>query len=255
MTTYTFSLNLDLFEDVDDSDVFYPTEDDTPVAESDLQLIWLMYFVQALKSHFSEIRDTYAAGNMFVYFEKGNPSAVVAPDVFVVNGVENKLRDSYKVWEEGKGLDFVIEITSKSTSTIDQTQKFGTYAYLGVQEYLLFDPKREYLDPPFQFFRWIDFGFKPIEPSILADGTHLFKSETTGLEFHYLEGQVKLFDPEAGSFLQTYSEVRQAKEAERQAKEAERLAKEEAERALAAAKRKIAEIEAELARLRVDLDQ
>ena len=78
MTTYAVPQILELSKDVleqskyiDDSGVVYPTEDGTPMAESDLQLIWLIYFVQALKSHFEEIKDIYAAGDMFIYFEKG----------------------------------------------------------------------------------------------------------------------------------------------------------------------------------------
>ena len=37
------------------------------------------------------------------------------PDAFVVFGVENRQQMSYKVWEEGKGPDFVLEVASPNT--------------------------------------------------------------------------------------------------------------------------------------------
>ena len=49
---------------------------------------------------------------MFVYYEEGNPRAVVAPDVFVVVGAPVHKRMSYKLWEEPKAPDFVFEVTS-----------------------------------------------------------------------------------------------------------------------------------------------
>lgn len=39
----------------------------------------------------------YVAGNLFVYYEEGDPTQVVAPDVFVVKGVPRQKRRTYKV--------------------------------------------------------------------------------------------------------------------------------------------------------------
>ena len=56
---------------------------------------------------------------MFIYHEQGNPEAVVAPDVFVVIGAPKRAEDdrrlSYKLWEEPKGPDFVLEVASRRT--------------------------------------------------------------------------------------------------------------------------------------------
>ena len=54
----------------------------------------------------------YVSGDLLIYYEEGNPRVAVAPDVFVVFGVEDRMRMSYKVWEEGKGPDFVLEVAS-----------------------------------------------------------------------------------------------------------------------------------------------
>ena len=84
---------------------------------------------------------------MLVFYERGNRRKHVAPDLFVVRGVERKQRAQYKVWEE-RVPEFVLEITSATTRHEDQHRKKSIYAALGVPEYYLFDPTGDYLDPP-----------------------------------------------------------------------------------------------------------
>ncbi|MEI2421567.1 Uma2 family endonuclease, partial [Arthrospira platensis SPKY2] len=99
----------------------YPDCDGLPMAESDAARDYLIYGTESLKLHFQHRSDVYVSGNLFVYYERDNPKAVVAPDVFVVFGVEDKQRLSYKVWEENYTLpSFILEITSKSTRSEDQ---------------------------------------------------------------------------------------------------------------------------------------
>ena len=69
--------------------VDYPDSDGQTVAESDFQRIPLWYANDALARYFRDRHDVYVSANMFVYFEEGNPKAVVAPDVFVVLGAPN----------------------------------------------------------------------------------------------------------------------------------------------------------------------
>ena len=87
------------------------------------------------------------------YYEQGNPSAVVSPDVFVVKGVPKGLRRTYKLWEEQQPPVVVFEMTSRSTRLEDKGNKRALYAMLGVREYFMFDPLAEYLKPPLQGFR------------------------------------------------------------------------------------------------------
>ncbi len=89
---------------------------------------------QVLQLHFQNFSDVYISGNLFIYYEQGNPESVVAPDVFVVFGVKNHQRRSYKTWEENnKTPDFILEITSFATRSKDQGAKKGIYAFLGVK--------------------------------------------------------------------------------------------------------------------------
>jgi len=82
--------------------------------------------------YFQNRPDVYVSGNLFIYYEEGNPEAVVAPDGSL--WVNNHDRRSYKTWlEEDKTPDFVLEITSKTTRSKDQGAKKGIYALLGVR--------------------------------------------------------------------------------------------------------------------------
>ena len=100
--------------------VHYPECDGQPMAESDFQRGPLTYAVEALSLYFKDQDDVYVSGNILIYYEEGNPQAVVSPDVFAVQGVSNQKRRVYKVWEENRTPDFVIEITSKSTRSNDK---------------------------------------------------------------------------------------------------------------------------------------
>ena len=51
------------------------------------------------------------------------------------------------LWNEPKGPDFVLEVTSASTRHDDERRKRDVYAALGVREYFLYDPRAEYLAP------------------------------------------------------------------------------------------------------------
>ena len=118
----------------------YPDSDGQPIAETDFQRKPMWYANDVLARRYRGRPDVYVSANLFVYYEEGNPRAVVAPDVFVVLGVAGHDRRTYKVWEEGKGPDFVLEVTSRSTRGTDQGSKRQVYAKLGVSEYWRFDP-------------------------------------------------------------------------------------------------------------------
>ena len=74
--------------------VDYPSSDGQPMAETDHQRTPLTYAVDRLRHHFRDRPDVYVSGNLFIYYQKGNPRAVVAPDVFVVLGADNADRST-----------------------------------------------------------------------------------------------------------------------------------------------------------------
>ena len=100
----------------------------------------------------------HVSADLLVCYEEGNPRVSVAPDVFVVFGVEDRMRGNYKVWEEGKGPDFVLEVASPNTWREDVERKPAIYAGLGVEEYFLFDPMDEHYTPRLQGYRLVGAG-------------------------------------------------------------------------------------------------
>ena len=204
--------------------IVYPCSDGQPMGESDLHIDCMSYVLHALRWHFekSAREDVYVSANSFLYYERGNPRAVVAPDVFVVRGVPNHLRDSYLLWKEPKGPDFVLEITSVSTRREDEGRKRGVYAALGVEEYFLYDPRGEYLAPPLQGYRLRGGEYRPLPAvTVLPGGGAAVSSEVLGLELRDRREarMLRLHDPVAGRDLPTYREFFGAREAEAAARQ------------------------------------
>ena len=59
-------------------------------------------------------------------------------------------RGTYKVWEEGKAPDFVLEVASPSTAENDALYKAAEYAGIGVREYWRLDPKGSLMERPLE---------------------------------------------------------------------------------------------------------
>jgi Uma2 family endonuclease len=188
-------------------EIDYPDSDGLPMAESDFQREYLIYAVEALRVHFRERDDVYVSGNLFIYYEQGNPKAVVAPDVFVVIGVPHHDRPSYKLWNERKGPDFVLEITSKSIRGEDQGAKRGIYAYLGVREYWQYDPTGDYLDPPLQALQLIERNYWPLR----TPGGSGLHSDVLGLDLRLEEGVLRFYNPRTGDKLRSHQEAEEAR--------------------------------------------
>ena len=207
-------------------EIDYPTTDGEPMAETDWQAIPLMYAVTGLRDHFRHRDDVYVSGNLLIYYEEGNAHASVAPDVFVVMGVPNHTRPIYKLWEEAKGPDFVLEITSRSTRARDATEKRDLYERrLGVAEYWRYDPTGDYLEPPLNGLRMAGGRYEALTPERLADGTLSMYSGVLSLEMRIEGGELRFFDPKTGQYLLTLTEsnaARQRAEQERQRAEQER---------------------------------
>ena len=187
--------------------VDYPSSDGRPMAESDFQRIPLTYAVDRLRCHFRNHAEVYVSGNLLLYFEEGNPGARVAPDVFVVFGVRNVERSSYRLWEESKSPDFVLEITSRATWREDQTSKRELYRRLGVQEYWHYDPTRDYLEPPLQGLDLVDGAYERLPGRELADGTLALRSEVLGLELRLAGRRMRFHDPQTGEDLLDLTET------------------------------------------------
>ena len=211
-------------------EIDYPTEDGVPMAETDAQGIPLMYAVTGLRDYFRPRPDVYVSGNLLIYYEEGDRHASVAPDVFVVIGVPNCPRPIYKVWEEGKGPDFVLEITSRHTRAKDDGPKRALYEKLGVKEYWQYDPTGDYLEPPLRGMRLEAGEYRLLASSWTPEGTQVTFSAVLGLEVQVSGGALRFRDPLTGEQVRTLSESnderQRAEEARHQAEEARHQAEE-----------------------------
>ena len=222
----------------------YPGSDGKPMGETLIHGRCIHEVLYILHGFFAARADVLVAGDNFIYYEEGNPRASVVPDVFVVFGAvkneyrEEGWRDVYKLWEEPKGPDFVLEVTSRSTRREDLVQKRSLYARLGVGEYFLFDPKGEYLAPRLQGMRLAGGGYERLpEVRLPGGGEEGLWSGVLGLYLYGRGRELRLYDPEGGGELRTYEEEAAA----RHAAEA-RAAEEAAARRLAEAR--LSELEA-----------
>lgn len=207
-----------------EDEIFYPESDGQPMAETELHLEEMVYVWQALKDRFEAEADVFVGANLFLYYRKGDPGGVVAPDGFVVKGVPkllpgNRRRRKYLLWEEGKVPCFVLETTSESTCSEDENKK-RIYEKLGVEEYFQFDPLGEYLSPQLQGHRLVGGRYRPVRPN--SDGS--LRSRATGVVFRVEGTQLRLTDAATGAPLLRNEEERKAR---RRAEERARALEEE----------------------------
>lgn len=223
-------------------EIEYPESDGEPMGETETHINQLIDFlIHPLKEFYRDRADVYVVGNIFLYYEEGNPTAVVAPDAFVVFGVPKVVRRTYKLWEEGKAPDVVFELTSKKTYRADLGDKRFLYEELGVREYFLFDPLNEFLRPSLQGYRLVEGYYMPLVPEQVAPDQWQMDSKILGLTLRTEEVNLRLLNPTTGQYLLSRSEEGEARRMEME----KRLLAEE----------KLAEAEAEIARLKQLLDQ
>jgi Uma2 family endonuclease len=220
-------------------EVIYPESDGKPMGETDLHRKLMVDIIEAADHRFLEDPDVYVTGDLLLYYEEGDPTKVIVPDVFVVQGVEKKLRRTYKLWEEKKAPDVVVEVSSRSTQVEDKGNKKVIYENLGVREYFLFDPEGKWLRPPLQGYRLVGSVLEPVQARRTGEGALVLVSEVLGLELRAEGSVLRWVDPRTGKPLPTPRELHAVAAAERQRADA--------------AEAELARVRAELERLRGSL--
>ncbi|MEH2442130.1 Uma2 family endonuclease [Nostoc sp.] len=145
-----------------ESEIFYPSADDQPVAETYDHLYALLTTLEVLKQYLAD-RQATVLGNQFLYYAQGFPKLRVAPDVMVIFDVPPGGRDNYKIWEEGQVPTVIFEMTSFGTKGQDEIFKKTLYEQLGVKEYWLFDPKGEWVEQQLRGYRLRGEIYEPIQ--------------------------------------------------------------------------------------------
>lgn len=146
--------------------------------------------------HFKTLgRVIYLAEEMAVMYA-GEES--FSPDILAVVGVEEPEDDERMAWvvaDEGRGLDFVLEVVYHGNRTKDMVDNVERYARLGIPEYFIYDRARQRIAG----YRLPEAGAKRYQP-ILAQGGR-YASIVLGLDLaiennrlRFFHGTAELFD-------------------------------------------------------------
>ena len=243
-----------------DDDLLYPDSDGKPLADNTTQLRLIFTIKGGLDALFKERTDVFIAADLLWYpvqltqqqiLEQEDPQKQ-APDVMVVVGRPKGDRGSYKQWQEDNiPPQVAFEILSPSNKKKEMQIKFEFYQQHGIEEYYLYDPKKNRLQG------WLRRGEK-FEAIAVMEG---WKSPRLGVRFSTSEGELVLFHPNGDRFVD-YVEVFEQRDSPegrlrqraRQEKERERQEKEQTQAALAQEKQKNQQLLARLLELGVDPD-
>lgn len=182
--------------------IYYASEVGEEMGETAIHFKQITLLFNLLEAFLALRHDVLLAADLVVYYEESQPQKWYAPDVFVCFGVDNGLRRTFKAWEEGVFPQVVFEVASSSTFEIDLGGKRLEYARLGVQEYYLLDPHREYLPAPLM-------AFHQNEGRLMSVSVHNDRvlSPLLGLEIVDAGELFRLFDPQKNRFLRTLAEA------------------------------------------------
>ena len=230
-------------------------------------------FSTILSDRFSQRPDAFVSGEGYLCRYRGQTVGRLVPDCIAAFGVDpDAISDAnaYILNEVGKPPDFALEVASESTGRNDYTTKRDAYARFGVREYWRFDSTGgDFHDAPLAGDVLIGDAYSPIEIREGADGLLMGYSAALGLELHWDDGTLRLYDPIAQRYLRTLSEANAAAAQERAARlaagaamEQERAARltaeatsEEERAARLAAEARADSAEAENQRLREEMDR
>ena len=207
-------------------------------------LVW----AESLLAH---LPDALVAYDLALLFERGNPRAVVSPDLLVALGVGCHDRNSYKFWEEPKVPDLALEVLSAKTWRKDVEVKPGLYRDLGVREFWLVDPIGKLPDPIIAW-RLNDAGVYKEIPK-LPSGAR--RSDVLDAELFLDDRGLRFRDLKTGEVLPTFADGQElrrvaddAREVAEAARDAAEAAREVAEAGREAAEHRVAALEERLRR-------
>ena len=213
---------------------WYDLIDDPEPPEDGMQQDDTIHDVMSiLKARYENDPSTLMSGQTNVIYNSEMPGSYVAPDGFVVFGLETdsriiKLeRRSYRIDEWGPPPAFVLEVASESTAPRDLGEKREIYAEMGAQEYWRLDRRGEYYGEPLVGERLVDGEYVRFELHTEANGDIWSRSEVLGVDFYYRTedenyGGFFLRDSVTGEWLNTLGPERALRqEAEARAEEAE----------------------------------
>ena len=204
--------------------IVYPETDGMPLPDGEYQAPLYIRVVSALRVHFRDVPGARVNGDTFLYYIEGDNNRRVSPDCYVVFGLSEAAEESlslerhntYLIWEVGKPPDFVLEIASKSTASVDIGRKRDLYAELGVPEYWRYDATggKFYGDP--LVGEYLANGeYHRFEMRYESDGRVWSHSDVLNLDIWWEDGILSFWDPVAGRWLLSHEEEKDRADQER----------------------------------------
>ena len=232
--------------------IVYPETDGMPLPDGEYQAPIYITIVGTLRTFFSDVPGARVNGDTFIYYVEGDPRRVFSPDCYVafdlseaaLESLSMERNNTYLLWEVGKPPDFILEIGSPSTGTVDTGRKRDLYAEIGVGEYWRFDPSGgDFYGEPLVGERLVDGEYERFELRHQEDGSVRSHSEALNLELQWIDGELRFWDPVKGERLLNQQEEHDERvRAQARADDAEARAN--------AAEARAARLEAELRRMR-----
>ena len=191
-----------------EEELLYPDSDGKPLADNTTQLRLIFTIKGGLDALFKDRDDVFVAADLLWYPVQLTQAEIradkkpkkQAPDVMVVFGRPKGDRGSYMQWKEDNiAPQVAFEILSPGNKKKDMDVKFKFYQQHGIQEYYLYNPKKNRLQG------WLRKG-KKLEEISQMEG---WKSPLLGIRFSTIEQDLVLFHPDGERFVDFVEVVEQ----------------------------------------------
>ena len=191
-----------------------------------------------LALHLGSPETTLVAGDRYLVVRPTrNLAGSRYPDLLVAFEVDPgryKESNGYIIAEQRKPPDFVLEIASESTGSVDVGAKRDDYAALSIPEYWRFDETEtgRYHGARLAGDRLADGGYVPIPIDELPDGSLQGYSGVLNLSLRWQRGELVFYDPATEQRIATFEDERARAENAETERAAEQQARASAETAL-----------------------
>lgn len=214
--------------EIDYAALDYNPDDPEPMPDAMEQEFVVNEILGIMHSRFTDFKtrpDVFLSSNTILCHDPTNLNVRRQPDIYLAFGVDQgaiRRRWIYLPWEAGKPPDLALEVGSGSTGREDTRVKPGVYASIGIGEYWRFDPSGgEHHGEPLYGGVLRDGAYRAVELTTEPDGILKGYSEVMGLFLCWDDGWPRFYDPDTGTYLENWRQMRATMEAERAVLEAE----------------------------------
>lgn len=179
---------------LDEHGVEFVDSDGEPMAETHVHADQMTYLYRALEELARRRGErAYVGMNQLFYWDPKDAKQRLAPDVYRFGpglAEPGRLRRSWKLWQEARTPDLIIEVASDETWEEDLGRKKEVYrSVMKVAEYVIFDPLPEgRRETPLEAFRLVGRSYRR------ADTGAVFESRVLGATFKVIDGRLRLVD-------------------------------------------------------------